>query len=198
MILAWGKCGAVIHRTDIPDQPFIELPTPVDGTTKLASTQGAKKEAKIEGGENEAVRYAKNTNKLDLSLRGAKGRRRPLKDSDGTIEGEYEVFIQPENKTATGVYLPKVNLNAQTSFDTEDGLVWPYSADTVTPDDGGDQVREGEVEFLRDKDKKVVGVRFTEWGKGDGEDKPPVVFGKDPAVEAQAAPANQEAPGAGA
>lgn len=194
MILAWGKCGAVIRRIDIPDQPFIELPTPVDGTTKLASTQGTKKEAKIEGGENEAVRYGKNTNKLDLSIRGAKGRRRPLKDSDGVIEGEYEVFIQPENKTATGVYLPKVNLNAQASFGTEEGLVWPYSADTVVPDDGGTQVREGEVEFLRDEKKKVVGIRFTEWGKGDEEDKEPVLFGKDPAAEAQAAPVHQEEP----
>lgn len=196
MALAWGKCGAAIHRIDIPNQPFIELPTPAEGTTKLTPTQGTKREAKIEGGENEAVRYGKNTNKLDLTIRGDSKRRRPLRDSDGIVEGDYEVFIRPENKAAIGVYIPKANINTQASYNTEDGLMWPYSADTVTPDDGGTQVREGEVEFLRDKDKKVVGVRFTEWGKGDEEDKDPVVFGTDPAVEAQAAPAQQEEPGA--
>lgn len=196
MVLSWGKCSVVLRRTDIKDCQFIELPTPAEGTTKVASTQGTKKEAKIEGEENEAVRYGKNTNKLELSIRGAKGRRRPVIDIDGVVEGEYEAFVQPENKSATGVYLPKIHVNAQPSFDTKDGIMWPYTGDTVTPDDGGTQVREGEVEFLCDKNKKVVGVRFTEWGKGEEADKPPVVFGKDPAAEAQAAPVRQEEPGA--
>lgn len=195
MVLSWGKCLIVLRRLgETFASVFIQLPTPVNESTKLTPTQGTKKEAKIEGGSNEAVRYEKNTNQLALSIRGAKGRRRPLKDIDGIVEGEYEVFVQPENKTGTGVYLPKVNINAQGSFDTADGLMWPYTMDTVEPDDGGEQVREGEVEFLKDDDGKIVGVKFTEWGKGDEPDKEPVVFGVDPKA-AQAQPENQDNPG---
>lgn len=199
MVLSWGKCKAFLRRIDqVKKGAFIQLPTPVQNTTKLTPTQGTKKEAKIEGGENEAVRYEKNTNQLALNIRGAKGRRRPLKDSDGIVEGEYEVFIQPENVEGTGVYLPKVNINAQGSFDTEEGLVWPYTMDTVTPDDGGEQVREGLVEVEYDQaTKKVKSITFTEFGKGDEEDKEPVTFEADEAAQVQAAPSGQEEPGTG-
>ena len=34
---------------------------PVENSTKLTTSKGEKKEAKVEGGENEAVKYSRNT-----------------------------------------------------------------------------------------------------------------------------------------
>ena len=53
-------------------QSWIDIPTPVENSTKLTPTKGAKKEAKIEGGENEAVKYAANTYTFEFEIRAAK------------------------------------------------------------------------------------------------------------------------------
>ena len=60
---------------------------PVESSTKLTPTKGEKKEAKVEGGENEAVKYARNTYAFEFEIRAAKGREKPIKDSDGVVEG---------------------------------------------------------------------------------------------------------------
>ena len=64
MELSWGKCTIKIGKLQSSGEApssWIDIPTPVENSTKLTPTKGAKKEAKIEGGENEAVKYAANT-----------------------------------------------------------------------------------------------------------------------------------------
>ncbi|MEQ2602876.1 hypothetical protein [Phocaeicola vulgatus] len=61
MELSWGKCTIKIGKLQSSGEApssWIDIPTPVENSTKLTPTKGAKKEAKIEGGENEAVKYA--------------------------------------------------------------------------------------------------------------------------------------------
>lgn len=94
MELSWGKCTIKIGKLQSSGEApssWIDIPTPVENSTKLTPTKGAKKEAKIEGGENEAVKYAANTYTFEFEIRAGKGRRKPVEDTDGVITGEYAV-----------------------------------------------------------------------------------------------------------
>lgn len=54
MELSWGKCTIKIGKLQSSGEApssWIDIPTPVENSTKLTPTKGAKKEAKIEGGE---------------------------------------------------------------------------------------------------------------------------------------------------
>ena len=61
--IEFGKCGA----NGAAPTTWTELAyDPVESSTKLTPTKGEKKEAKVEGGENEAVKYARNTYAFEL------------------------------------------------------------------------------------------------------------------------------------
>lgn len=91
--LSWGKptiefglCGADGVAPTTWNKIAYEI---VENSTKLTPTKGEKKEAKVEGGENEAVKYAKNTFAFEFEIRAAKGRTKPIDDEDGVVTGEY-------------------------------------------------------------------------------------------------------------
>ena len=84
-VIGWGKPRVFIKDLDASAPKWEELPTPVEDSTQLTTTKGDKQEAKIEGGENEDVKYGKNTYALALNIRAAKGRKRPVSDSDGVV-----------------------------------------------------------------------------------------------------------------
>ena len=48
-VLAWGKPRIFVKKLGVGGS-WIELPTPVEGSTQLSTTKGDKNEAKIEGG----------------------------------------------------------------------------------------------------------------------------------------------------
>lgn len=120
--LSWGKprikIGKLAANGATPSS-WIELPTPIENTTKLTVQKGEKKEAKIEGGENEAVKYSANIYALELEIRSAKGRAKPVEDTDGIIEGEYAVILQPENPTAEGLQIDRCVVSVEDSYDGE-------------------------------------------------------------------------------
>ena len=58
--IGWGKCNILVKDLDVASSKWTKLPTPKENTTKLTPTKGDKKEAPIEGGENEAVKYSAN------------------------------------------------------------------------------------------------------------------------------------------
>jgi len=62
---------------------------PVENSTKLTTSKGEKKEAKVEGGENEAVKYSRNTYAFEFEIRAAKGRSKPIEDEDGVCCPAY-------------------------------------------------------------------------------------------------------------
>lgn len=143
-LLGWGKCRVFIKDLDTESAPWVELPTPVENTTILETTKGDKQEAKIEGGENEDVRYAKSTYALNLNIRAAKGRKKPIADSDGIIAHNYAVAVQPEDPEAVGIMIDKAKPSIADTFSTEEGAIWEYTFDALKPDTG-DQCKMGTI-----------------------------------------------------
>ncbi len=158
MELSWGKPVIKIGKLgDGGKAPtsWIDIPTPVENSTKLTPTKGAKKEAKIEGGENEAVKYAANTYAFEFELRAGKGRAKPVEDIDGIIPGEYAVKLQPEDPTVEGIVIDRSVMSMEETFDTENGKKWKYTFDVLKPSTGN-QVKHEVVNFSGAGSLKVV------------------------------------------
>ena len=156
--LSWGKptikIGKIQANGDAPSS-WIEIPTPVENSTKLTPTKGSKVEAKLEGGDNEAVRYGKNTFQFEFEIRAAKGRKKPVEDNDGVIEGEYSLKLQPENPAVEGVVIERGTLSMEPTFDTENGTKWKYTLDVLKPK-SGNSVKFEAVDFSNAGSLKVV------------------------------------------
>lgn len=134
--LGWGKCRVIVKDLDADSATFEEFPTPVEGSTQLTVTKGDKKEAKIEGGENEDVRYTKNSYALACSIRAAKGRTQPIADSDGVVAHKYTVFVVPEDPACNGFQIQKATVSLEDGFSTEEGGMWNYTFDALKPTAG--------------------------------------------------------------
>ena len=158
MELSWGKPTIKIGKLgDGGKAPssWIDIPTPVENSTKLTPTKGAKKEAKIEGGENEAVKYAANTYTFEFEIRAGKGRAKPVEDVDGVISGEYAVKLQPEDPTVEGIVMDRSTMSMEETFDTDNGKKWKYTFDVLKPATGN-QVKHEVVNFSGAGSLKVV------------------------------------------
>lgn len=135
--IEFGKCGA----NGAAPATWTKLEyDPVESSTKLTPTKGEKKEAKVEGGENEAVKYARNTYAFEFEIRAAKDRVKPIKDSDGVVEGEYAFRLTPEDDTCEGILIERSVVSVEESFDTAEGKKWKYTVDVLKPTTG-DQVK---------------------------------------------------------
>ena len=158
MELSWGKptikIGKLADGGKAPSS-WIDIPTPVENSTKLTPTKGAKKEAKIEGGENEAVKYAANTYTFEFEIRAGKGRAKPVEDVDGVISGEYAVKLQPEDPTVEGIVIDRSTMSMEETFDTDNGKKWKYTFDVLKPATGN-QVKHEVVNFSGAGSLKVV------------------------------------------
>lgn len=133
-ILSWGEC-AVFTRKAGESETWKKWDTPVENSTTINPTEGEKTEAKVEGGENEAVRKAKNTYQLQWEERIGADYTYVVDDEDGTIEGEYEVLVAPlENKTAPGLYIAKSELSTTPSYSSADGVKQMYTAEALKND----------------------------------------------------------------
>lgn len=156
-VIGWGKPKIVAKL--IGGDDYILLPTGIENSTTLTTTKGDKKEAKIEGGANEDVRYGNSTYALSLEIRDAKGRTQPIKDHDGLVEGEYEVWLQPEDAAVNGLHIAKTVVSVENKWDAENGGSYVYTFDALKPDDGGDQVVRGVV-TITESEGKVTNVTF--------------------------------------
>lgn len=135
--ISWGKPKIEVKKLgQEPDASWEVFATPVEGTTQLTTTQGDKIEAKIEGGENEAVKYKKNTYQLVFNVRQVPERTDPIVDSDGVVTDEYAVRVTPENPEALGVQIDRTSVNVQKTYDAENGLVKVYTFDVLKPGTG--------------------------------------------------------------
>lgn len=149
MIPSWGKPRIIIKKKGDEAAKFIEFYTPVEDSSQLATTKGDKKEAKIEGGENEAVKFNKNTYALSAQVRiglenGKTIRKKPIADSDGLIDGEYELWLQPENPDGLGLHMAACNVSVEDTYTAADGIILTYTFDAVK-EAGHDQVEWGTV-----------------------------------------------------
>lgn len=156
-VVSWGKPKLFAINLDDPEAIWIQLPTPVEDTTELTTTKGDKKEAKIEGGENEDVRYGKNTYVLTANIRATKGRKRPFADVDGVIEGNYAFVLQPEDPTNQGFVMRKTTVSVEDTFTAADGGIWAYSFDALKDGDHK-QVEWGVITVSKDSGGKITKI----------------------------------------
>lgn len=134
--IGWGMCTVIIKDLDVAGAKWLVLATPKENSTTLTPTKGDKKEATIEGGENEDVKYGKNKYALVYTIRRNTDRKKPMKDVDGIVEHRYAVFVQPENYKVPG---PKIDLSVvslEDPFDTTDGGQLTYTHDALKPASG--------------------------------------------------------------
>lgn len=143
--IGWGKPRIFIKDADDTQSKWTELPTAVEGTTALSTTKGDKVEAKIEGGENEDVRYNRNTYALALEIRAAKGRKRPIADEDGIVNHNYTVMLQPEDPEVDGFKIPYARVSIEDGWSAENGGTWIYTFDALKKDLSTKQLQWGKV-----------------------------------------------------
>lgn len=131
--IEFGKCGAdgALPTTWTP-LSF----DPVENSTKLTPTKGEKKEAKVEGGETEAVKYARSTYAFEFEVRAAKGRKKPIEDEDGVVKGEYAFRLTPEDAECEGIQIDRSVVSVEETFDTAEGKKWKYTIDVLKPATG--------------------------------------------------------------
>lgn len=158
MELAWGKCRHWLTKlvNGKPNGTTVEIYTPADGTLQLNPTKGDKKEAIIEGGEVEAVKYNKNKYAVEFEIRQGNedgtARKKPVEDIDGVIEGEYQYVCQPENTEVEGIVLDRTVVSCEDSLNMSDGGRWKYTIDAMKPESGA-TVKWNKIVAPTDKDK---------------------------------------------
>lgn len=136
VLLSWGNPKGWIKRVDTEDGKVIKLTSAVEDSVNLSVTKGAKQEANIEGGSAEAIKYAFNKYALAWNIRQAKDRNKPVEDFDGVIEGVYSFWLQPENPTVPGIFLPRINISVEDTFTAKEGGIWAYTFDTLADPEG--------------------------------------------------------------
>lgn len=130
-VIGWGKPRIFFKDLDATNSEWQEMPTPEENTTELSTEKGDKQEAKIEGGENEDVRYNKNTYALACTVRAAKGRVCPIENTDGVNSHNFAVAVQPEDPAVQGMAFLKSRASVEDTFTTEEGGKWNITFDAI-------------------------------------------------------------------
>ena len=162
-ILSWGKPRIFVKKLDASGTStyeYRELPTPVDDSTTLETTEGDKTEAKIEGGEVEAVRYDRSTYKLSMQIRMKAGSEMPFANEDGLVNDNYELVVAPENPAAYGIRMVEANVAVKTSYSTNDGVMVDVSFDALKSGNS-EQCEIGTVAVTGDGSTTPFGITFT-------------------------------------
>ena len=141
--IPWGKPRLFCFNADTDGDAY-ELFTPVEDTTELSSAKGDKLEAKIEGGENEDVKYKRSTYSLALQIRKAKGRRAPFPSVDGVVNDHYGIFLMPEDDTTEGFLIESNTVSIDDTYTPSAGAIWNCQLEAVKPAEG-DTVKWGRV-----------------------------------------------------
>ena len=135
--LSWGKPRIFVAPIENGvEGTWLEVKTPVENSTKLTTTKGDKKEAKVEGGEVECVKYNRNAYALEFEIRvGLENdgtvTTPPFEDEDGIIQTTYAVKVQPENPSVPGIYIKNSVVSLEDSWDAENGKINKYTCDVV-------------------------------------------------------------------
>ena len=158
-ILSWGK-PRIFVKALVNGGVLRELPTAVEGSVNLETTEGDKTEAKVEGGEIEAVRYNKSTYKLSMQIRMKAGSKMPFANQDGLVNDNYEVTLAPENVEAYGFRMNEAKVSVKTSFTTADGILVDVAFDALKNQAGDPQCEFGTV-ALTEAEGKVTAIEFT-------------------------------------
>lgn len=150
--LSWGKPKIKIGKLPVSGgmsaiTEWIDVDTPVEGTTALATSQGATTDALEEGGAIIDRKTAKSTYSLDFTLYEKKGKELPIEDEDGIVTDNYALKLQPEDAECKGIIIPKAFVSVEHTYSVADGSRAVYHFTAVVPDDGGAQLLRQVVTF---------------------------------------------------
>lgn len=140
MIISWGIPTIKVYKYNgaTAGSTPITFPTPVEGSTQLSSEKGDKMEARVEGGEAEAIKYKRGKYALTLQIRRGAGRQMPIKGVDGVVQGEWKVELEPEQKNegAPGFTIQKAVCSYEDTYTSEDGAIRTYTFESLKSGDG--------------------------------------------------------------
>ena len=122
--ISWGKCSIYIKDLETTGAKWKKIPTPIEDSTELTTEKGDKLEAKIEGGENEDVKYKRNTYTLAYGIRRMKNRVMPFADVDGVIDHQYAVAVVPEDPNAPACLIDKTYTHDVLKPDSGNAVKW--------------------------------------------------------------------------
>lgn len=167
--VGWGKPGIYLKDLEAETPEWQESPTPAENTTKLTPTKGDKREALLEGGDPEDVKYNKNKYTLEYQIRRTSKKKMPIRHEDGVVAHHYAVVIVPENAAAPGPYMAESAVTVDDAFSTADGGTDLYQHDAVVPEDQGRKVRWGRYEVTKTEGGKISIKAFGEdFGGNEG------------------------------
>lgn len=126
---------------------WIDVDTPVEGSTSLATSAGSQTDALEEGGAIVDRKTSKSTYTLDFTLYEKKGKSLPIEDEDGIVTANYALKLQPEDPECKGIIIPKASVSVEHTYSVADGSRAVYHFTAVVPDDGGAQLLREVVTF---------------------------------------------------
>lgn len=147
--ISWGKPRIFVKDTDDNTAKWTELLTPAEGSTTLSVTKGDKLEAKIEGGENEDVKYKRSTYAVSFNIRKGKLpngnlRPKPFPSIDGRVDHHFGILLQPEDPTCEGFLIEDCTVTVDDTYDTSEGGMWQVQMDALKASEG-DTVKWGVI-----------------------------------------------------
>lgn len=125
--LTWGKCTITykVGSKTATIQPKID-------STKLTSSEGAKQEAKIEGGEVIAVRRDRDSYTLTwqehIHPTNVETHRARIDTPDIDVT---DLTVAPDNTSALSIIVPAANVHHAFTFDTQGGILIEATATFV-------------------------------------------------------------------
>lgn len=137
MIISWGK--PTITVTPIENTGATgggKFPTPVEDSSELTTEKGDKMEAKIEGGENEAVKYKAGKYSFVCKIRFGKGRKMPIAGADGVVPGEWTLKLEAEEAGAPGFTMNRCACSYDDNWTSANGGIRTYTFDSIKPETG--------------------------------------------------------------
>ena len=132
--IGWGKPTIYYRKTT--ETNFKKAPDIAEGTTQVNSSIGDKLEAKVEGGEVEAVKYKAGTSELVYGYRVAAETTRHIPHVNGIVADEYAIVVVPENESAPGLYIEASSVTVEDSFSADDGFFVTYSHASIAGTSG--------------------------------------------------------------
>lgn len=142
-VISWGKPKIVVGPMNSlkTANVYALLPTPAEDSTQLTGQTGEKEEAKIEGGEVEAVKNKAGSSELVMRIRKAQGRTLPAVLLDATTDDGYtrenvSLCLQPENANAPGFYCGEGSVSIIDTYTAKEGAFWEITYNPVLPSTG--------------------------------------------------------------
>ncbi len=167
--VGWGKPDTYIKDLEAENPEWMLTPPAVEKSTQLTPTKGEKKEAKVEGGDNEDVLYNANNYDLAYQIRRTSNKTMPIKHVDGVVDHHYAVVVVPKNRTAPGPYIAESAVSVEDNFTTDDGGTDLYTHSAILPDGEERKVKWGIFTVTKDPETGKITIKASGGDFGEEE-----------------------------